>query len=37
MFSRAGKVRHISLPKFKHSGEHKGFAFIEFENADKAE
>ena len=37
IFSRAGKVRHVSLPKFKNSGEHKGFAFIEFDSAEKAQ
>lgn len=30
IFKRAGKVRHISLPKYKNSGKHKGFAFIEY-------
>lgn len=30
IFKRAGKIRHISLPKFKNSGNHKGFAFIEY-------
>jgi len=30
IFRRAGKIRHVSLPKFKNSGNHKGFAFIEF-------
>lgn len=30
IFKRAGKIRHISVPKFKSSKESKGFAFIEF-------
>jgi RNA recognition motif-containing protein len=30
IFKRAGKVRHISVPKYKESKKPKGFAFIEF-------
>ncbi|XP_078576254.1 la-related protein 7-like isoform X1 [Branchiostoma floridae x Branchiostoma japonicum] len=36
-FSVCGKVAYISLPRFKTSGDTKGFAFIEFEKQEEAE
>ena len=30
IFKRAGKIRHVSLPRFPDSKKPKGFAFIEF-------
>ena len=36
IFSRAGKIRHISIPKFKNSKMPKGFAFIEFATEEEA-
>ncbi|EDO33058.1 predicted protein [Nematostella vectensis] len=37
VFSEFGKVLYVSLPRFKHNGEIKGFAFIEFESKQQAE
>ncbi|XP_071455738.1 la-related protein 7 [Hetaerina americana] len=34
MFSVYGKVVYVSIPKYKHNGKLKGFAFVEFESAE---
>ncbi|XP_066305191.1 la-related protein 7-like isoform X1 [Branchiostoma lanceolatum] len=36
-FSVCGKVAYISLPRYKTTGDSKGFAFIEFEKQEAAE
>ncbi|KAF2904007.1 hypothetical protein ILUMI_02178 [Ignelater luminosus] len=36
IFSEFGNVVYVSIPKYKHNGMIKGFAFIEFENEDGA-
>ena len=37
VFKDCGKVVYVSLPKFKSSGDLKGFAFVEFENFKQAQ
>lgn len=37
IFSKYGKVVYISIPRFKHTGDIKGFAFVEFESAKVAQ
>lgn len=37
IFSKYGKVVYVSLPRYKHTGDIKGFAFVEFENAKDAQ
>ncbi|XP_031559596.1 la-related protein 7-like [Actinia tenebrosa] len=37
VFSQFGKVTYVSLPRFKHTGDIKGFAFIEFETPNEAD
>lgn len=36
IFSEFGNVVYVSIPKYKHNGMIKGFAFIEFENEEGA-
>ena len=36
-FSSCGKVAYVSLPKYKTTGDIKGFAFVEFESKEGAE
>lgn len=35
-FSACGKVLYVSLPKFKSTGDLKGFAFVEFDTVEAA-
>ncbi|KAL9957934.1 hypothetical protein ACROYT_G034892 [Oculina patagonica] len=37
IFSKYGKVVYVSIPRFKHTGDVKGFAFVEFESAQGAQ
>ena len=36
LFSSCGKVTYVSLPKYKSTGDSKGFAFVEFEDTEGA-
>ena len=36
MFSVCGKVVYVSLPKYRTSGDLKGFGFVEFETVEEA-
>lgn len=37
VFSKCGKVVYVSIPRFKSSGNHKGFGFVEFETEEQAQ
>jgi RNA recognition motif-containing protein len=37
IFKRAGRIKHISMPKFKGSKQPKGFAFVLFSSAAEAD
>ncbi|KAJ7373104.1 La- protein 7 [Desmophyllum pertusum] len=37
IFSKYGKVVYVSIPRFKQTGDVKGFAFVEFESAKAAQ
>lgn len=37
VFSKCGNVVYISIPRYKSTGDPKGFAFIEFETVDQAQ
>ena len=37
IFQRAGKIKHVSMPKYKDSKQPKGFAFILFSSPDEAQ
>lgn len=36
VFSRCGSVVYVSVPRYKTSGDPKGFAFVEFEREEEA-
>uniref|UniRef100_A0A8C5NHM1 La-related protein 7 n=1 Tax=Gouania willdenowi TaxID=441366 RepID=A0A8C5NHM1_GOUWI len=36
VFSKCGNVVYVSIPRYKSSGDSKGFAFVEFETQDQA-
>uniref|UniRef100_A0A3Q3FYT7 La-related protein 7 n=1 Tax=Labrus bergylta TaxID=56723 RepID=A0A3Q3FYT7_9LABR len=37
VFTKCGNVVYISIPRYKSSGDPKGFAFVEFENEEQAQ
>jgi len=36
-FTKCGQVVYVSLPKYKTTGDPKGFAFVEFDTVDAAQ
>lgn len=36
VFSKCGNVVYVSVPRYKSSGDSKGFAFVEFEKKEEA-
>lgn len=36
MFNKCGTVVYVSIPRYKSSGDPKGFAFVEFETPEQA-
>lgn len=36
VFSKCGNVVYVSIPRYKSSGDSKGFAFVEFEKEEEA-
>lgn len=36
VFSKCGTVVYVSIPRYKSSGDSKGFAFVEFEKEEEA-
>ena len=36
VFAGCGKVVYVSLPKYRSTGDRKGFAFVEFDSVDAA-
>jgi RNA recognition motif-containing protein len=36
VFKRAGRIKHVSMPKYKNGRQSKGFAFIEFSSENDA-
>lgn len=36
VFSKCGNVVYVSIPRYKTSGDSKGFAFVEFEKEEEA-
>ncbi|XP_024144107.1 la-related protein 7 [Oryzias melastigma] len=37
VFSKCGNVLYVSIPRYKSTGDSKGFAFVEFENEEQAQ
>uniref|UniRef100_A0A8D3C287 La-related protein 7 n=1 Tax=Scophthalmus maximus TaxID=52904 RepID=A0A8D3C287_SCOMX len=37
VFTKCGNVVYVSIPRYKSSGDSKGFAFVEFENEEQAQ
>ncbi|XP_061565573.1 la-related protein 7 [Cololabis saira] len=37
VFTKCGNVVYVSIPRYRTSGDPKGFAFVEFENEDQAQ
>ena len=37
VFTKCGNVVYISIPRYKSSGDSKGFAFVEFETVEQAQ
>lgn len=37
MFTTCGDVVYVSIPRYKSSGDSKGFAFVEFEKEEQAQ
>lgn len=36
VFTKCGNVVYVSIPRYKSSGDSKGFAFVEFEKEEEA-
>lgn len=36
VFTKCGNVVYVSIPRYKSSGDSKGFAFVEFETEEEA-
>ncbi len=37
VFTKCGNVVYVSIPRYKSSGDSKGFAFVEFEKEEEAQ
>lgn len=37
VFTKCGNVVYVSIPRYKSSGDSKGFAFVEFETEEQAQ
>lgn len=37
MFGKCGNVVYVSIPRYKSTGDPKGFAFVEFETKEQAD
>lgn len=37
MFGKCGNVVYVSIPRYRSTGDPKGFAFVEFETKEQAE